>query len=333
VSGGAAASSPGATGTSPGASASAPDASPPAPPRARPRGLPPRLAALLAIIFWGISFVATKAALRELPPISLITTRFVMGSVLLHAMLAARREPLLPPRAHWGALALMGFIGVFVHMLLQSYALTRTTAVRTGWLIGLIPIWSALLAVVFLRERMGPMKLAGLALGFLGAAVVVTRGRFDASFFALPSTPGDLLILVSTLNWAIYTVLGHGTIRALGSARATAAVMAAGTLMLLPLFVVTAGWRPLTHLSPVGIGAVLFLGLGCSGLAYLWWYAALERIETSKVATFLYLEPLVTLAAAVVLLHEEVGLATVLGGLIVLAGVALVQRAPAGKRA
>ncbi|MFI5370502.1 MAG: DMT family transporter [Candidatus Eisenbacteria bacterium] len=298
----------------------------------RPRGLPPRLAALMAIVFWGISFVATKAALRELPPIALITTRFVMGTVLLHVMLAARGEPLAPPRRYWRSLALMGFIGVFVHMLLQSYALTRTTAVRTGWLIGLIPIWSALLSVVFLRERLGPVKLVGLALGFLGAAVVVTRGRFDASLFALPSTTGDLLILISTLNWAIYTVLGHGTIRAIGSARATAAVMAAGTLMLLPLYVATAGWRPLVHLSPTGIIAVVFLGLGCSGLAYLWWYAALERVEASKVAAFLYLEPLVTLAAAVAWLHEEVGLATVLGGLIVLAGVALVQRAPAGKR-
>ncbi len=299
----------------------------------RRRGLPPLSGALLAVVFWGISFVATKAALRELSPITLVTTRFVMGSVLLAGMLVTQRQPLMPPRTYWRSLALMGFIGIFVHMLLQSYALTRTTAVRTGWLIGLIPIWSALLAVVFLREKLGVMKLAGLVVGFLGAAVVVTRGRFDASFFALPTTFGDALILVSTLNWAIYTVLGHGTIRGLGAARATAAVMAIGTAMLLPLFVLTRGWREYAHLTPGGIGAVVFLGIGCSGLAYMWWYAALEHIEASKVATLLYLEPLVTLAAAVALLHEEVGLATVVGGLVVMAGVALVQRAPSGKRA
>jgi len=284
------------------------------------------LGALLAVVFWGISFVATKSALRELTPIALITGRFVMGSVLLTAMLAARREPLLPPRGHWPALALMGFVGVFVHQLLQSYGLTRTTAVRTGWLIGLIPIWSALLAVVFLRERLGAMKLTGLVIGFAGAAIVVTRGHLGAGQLALPGTLGDLLILASTLNWAIYTVLGHGTIRGIGSTRATAAVMSFGTLLLLPLFVHAHAWREFATLSPAGIGALLFLGIGCSGLAYRWWYGALERTEASKVATLLYLEPLVTLAAAVVLLREEVGIATVLGGLVVLAGVALVQR-------
>ena len=71
---------------------------------------------------------------------------------------------------------------------------------------------------------------------------------------------------------------------------------------------------------------MLFLGIACSGLGYLFWYGALERIEASRVAAFLYLEPLVTLAAAVVMLGESVTLTTVAGGLLVLAGVALVQR-------
>ena len=76
---------------------------------------------------------------------------------------------------------------------------------------------------------------------------------------------------------------------------------------------------------------MLFLGIGASGLGYLFWYGALERIEASRVAAFLYLEPLVTLAAAVVLLGESVTLEAVAGGLLLLAGVAVVQRAPAGK--
>jgi len=227
----------------------------------------------------------------------------------------------------------MGFVGIFVHQLLQSYGLTLTTAVRTGWLIGLIPIWSALLAAVFLKERFGPAKVAGLALGFAGAVLVVTRGRLSAGLLALPSTRGDLLILASTLNWAIYTVLGRGTLHRLGSLRATTGTMFLGWLMLAPLFLRVEGWREYAALSPSGVAALLFLGIGPAGLGYLFWYGALERVETSRVAAFLYLEPLVTLAAAVALLHEPVGAATVAGGLMVLAGVALVQRAPAAQGA
>lgn len=292
----------------------------------------PRLGALIAIVLWGISFVATKAALRELSPVTLVTTRFGMGAALLLVLVAARRLPLVLQTADVARLALAGFIGVFVHQLLQSYALTMTTAVRTGWLIGLIPIWSALLAAVFQRERFGPMKSAGLALGFAGALLVVTRGRLDGASFALPTTRGDLLILASTLNWAVYTALGRTVMSRLGALRATAGAMLAGWLMLMPLFVRGAGWRELATLSAPGWGAVLFLGLGCSGLAYLLWYGALERVETARVAAFLYLEPLVTLAAAVALLGEDVGWMTVAGGLTVLAGVALVQRAPGAPR-
>jgi drug/metabolite transporter (DMT)-like permease len=290
--------------------------------------VPPRLGAFIAIVLWGLSFVATKAALREVSPVTLITTRFALGAALLLALVAVRRRPLWATRGDAARLALAGFIGVFVHQLLQSYALTLTTAVRTGWLIGLIPIWSALLAALFLRERFGVMKVAGLALGCAGALLVVTRGRFASGMLALPTTRGDLLVLASTLNWAVYTLIGRDVIGRLGSLRATAGSMLLGWLMLVPLFVRAGGWREYAHLTPVGAGAVLFLGLGCSGLAYLLWYGALERIEMTRVAAFLYLEPLVTLGAARALLGEEIGWMTAIGGLLVLAGVALVQRAP-----
>ena len=291
--------------------------------------MPPRLQAFLAVVLWGISFVATKAALREISPVTLIFSRSAIGAVLLLATLAARRLPLVPPRSSWGPLALMGFVGVCFHQLLQAFGIRLTTAVHAGWIVGLIPIWSAVLAGLFLRERFGTGKVAGLALGFAGAALVVSSGRAGPGFLALPGTRGDLLMLASTLNWAIYTTLGHGTIRRLGSLRATAGAMLLGGLMLAPLFLRAGGWREYATLSGAGLAAVLYLGIGASGLGYLFWYGALEKVETSRVAAFLYLEPLVTLAAAVALLHEPVRPATLAGGLAVLAGVALVQRAPA----
>lgn len=280
----------------------------------------------MAVIFWGISFVATKAALREVSPVTLVALRFALGVILLLAVLAVRRLPLLPSREDWPSLALMGFVGVFVHQMLQAYGLTMTTAVNTGWLIGLIPIWSALLAAVILRERFGLTRLTGLLLGFAGAALVVTRGVISSDVLALPSTRGDMLILASTANWAVYTVLGHATIRKLGATRATAGAMLFGWLMLLPFFIARTGWREIPNLTAAGWGALCFLGIGCSGLGYLFWYGAIEKIEASRVAAFLYVEPLVTLAAAVILLGERVTPTAVIGGLLVLAGVLLMQR-------
>jgi drug/metabolite transporter (DMT)-like permease len=291
-----------------------------------------RLAALVAIILWGISFVATKAALRELAPVPLIFGRLVLGVALLLAILAARGERLPRDGATWRELAWLGFVGVAVHLLLQAVALTRTSAVHTGWLIGLIPIWSAILAALFLGERLNARQVAGFALGFAGALLVMTGGRLDAGLLALPSTQGDLLVLVSTVNWAVYTILGRRVVPRLGARVATAGAMTAGTLMLAPLFFAQGGTAAFAHLSPGGWAALLFLGLGCSGLGYLLWYGALEKLEAGQVAVFLYLEPLVTLAAAAWWLDEPIGIVAVVGGVVVLAGVSLVQRR-AGSRA
>ncbi len=290
--------------------------------------MPKRLGALLAIVFWGVSFVATKAALRELSPIALIFARAGLGTLLLASILALQRRPLLPPRDAWRSLLVMGFVGVAFHQVLQAYALTVTTAVKTGWLIGLTPVWSALFAAWKLKERFGRLKILGLLGGFAGALLVVTGGRFESGMLSLPSTRGDLLILASTLNWAFYSVLGHPVLKRLGPTLATAGSMAAGWLLLLPVFLYGASWNEYARLSPWGWAALLFLGLACSGLGYWFWYGALERIETSRVASFLYLEPLVTLAAAAALLGEPIRAVTVIGGLLLLGSVVLVQKAP-----
>ncbi|HVE72731.1 MAG TPA: EamA family transporter [Thermoanaerobaculia bacterium] len=286
--------------------------------------LSPRALAAIAIVFWGISFVATKAALAEVSPSTLIFVRFAIGALVL---LAIVRE--LPPRRAWGALAVMGFVGVFVHQMLQAYALTMTSATNCGWLIGITPIWSAILSAIVLKERLGGWKLAGLAGGFAGALLVVTKGDFSASVFGTPSTIGDLMIFLSTINWAVYSVLGHKTIRELGPRRATTGAMLFGALMLAPAFVARRGWTELPRLSATGWGALLFLAVCCSALGYLFWYGALEHIEVSRVAALLYAEPLVTFAAAALLLGERVSAVVILGGVLVLASVLVAQYAPA----
>jgi drug/metabolite transporter (DMT)-like permease len=286
----------------------------------------PRLLAFGAIVLWGISFVATRVALEQLAPAPLLVARFAMGVVLLFGILAARGELRRPPRDTWPILVLLGFLSIFVHQLIQAHALQLTSAVNTGWLIGLTPIWAAILAALFLGERMTPLRVAGLVLGFVGGLVVISRGRFDAGVLALPSAKGDLLILASTLNWAACIVLGRAPTRRLGARAMTTWAIAIGWVMLLPVLFATGGLGAYAHLSARTWAALVFLGVGCSGFGYLWWYGALEHLDASQVAAFLYIEPLVTLVAARIVLDEPVHWPAIVGGLLVLAGVSLVQK-------
>jgi drug/metabolite transporter (DMT)-like permease len=121
-------------------------------------------------------------------------------------------------------------------------------------------------------------------------------------------------------------VIGHPTLRRLGPLPATTGAMGFGLLLLLPLWAWQGSANDLARLTSNGWLAIVFLGVCCSGLGYLLWYRALERLPASQVSSFLYLEPLVTLAAAVALLGEPVGIATMLGGALLVGGVAILQR-------
>lgn len=137
-------------------------------------------------------------------------------------------------------------------------------------------MWSALLALLLPREGLGRSKLVGLLLGLAGVLLLITGGRVDG-LQLLPTTKGDLLILASTVNWAIYTVLGRGILARMGALEATTIAMAVGFGLLLPFMPWSTLAAQFDVVSVAGWGAVLFLGLGCSGIAYLCWYASLAR--------------------------------------------------------
>ena len=255
---------------------------------------------------------------------AIVFVRTLLGTAVLVAIALVRGHSLRVPRSNYLSLFLAGALGVFLHQLLQAHALTLTTAVRTGWLISVIPIWSTILALLFLGERLWLLKCGGLAIGFCGVLLLITGGNLDG--LLLPRTTGDLLILSSTINWAIYPVLGRRVVERVNPIVATTLIFCVGLALLLPSAHAADVWPEYDGLSALGMAAILFLGIGCSGIAYLLWCEALKRASTSSVASLLYLEPLVTLSGAIVLLSEEVTVATLCGGLLVLVGVYFVQR-------
>jgi drug/metabolite transporter (DMT)-like permease len=287
--------------------------------------LRPHAAALAAVVLWGLSFIATKAVLAEIPPTTVVFTRFLAGSLILLSLLPISRRSRSAAGIGLPKLFVLGFFGIFVHQMLQVFGLRSTTATSTGWLIGLVPIWAAVLAAIFLAERLSRPRIVGLLLGLVGASLIVGVGPGAGGFDLSGAGLGDLLILISTLNWAAYTVYIRVAASGGSGLRTAAYSMCLGCLMLAVPFSISAGWNDYASLSPGGWAALLFLGVGCSGLAYFCWAYALERLQTSRVAAYLYVEPFVTQVAAALLLDESVGAIVPLGGTVVLCGVFLVQ--------
>jgi len=287
--------------------------------------------ALCAVILWGASFIANKIALQELSPVHLILLRAILGSLALDALLLYRgqwSDLAHLSRRDWIRIAGLVLISVFFHQLAQMVGLQKTTAINGALLITLSPLFMFMLSTAFLGERAQWRTVLGFLMAILGAALVISRGEIGVLYVDRVTIMGDLLIIVSAGGWALYSILGKGFVQKHPPLLMVALVFS----LSIPILIALGHYRgenfiaPLFTLSWQGWGAVFFLAWGCSALAYVLWYGALQKRKVSHVGIFQYIQPVVATLLGIVILHETVTWATVIGGIIVLGGVTLVTR-------
>lgn len=283
------------------------------------------------VVVWGASFIATKVALRDVQPMTVVWLRFAMGVAILGLAVAARGQFAMIPARELGYFGALGFLGVTFHQWLQSNGLVTAQATTTAWIVATTPIFMALLGWLVLKERLGGWRVFGIGLAAVGVLLVVTRGDLSALAAGSIGTPGDLLILLSAPNWAVFSVLSRRGLQSHPAARMMLYVMGIGWLFVSILFLAGPGLADVGRLTRDGWLGVAFLGVACSGLAYIFWYDALQAVPASQVGVFLYLEPLVAVIVASAVLGESFGPVAMLGGAVILLGVWLVNR-PAPRR-
>ncbi len=284
------------------------------------------LEALFAVMVWGASFVATKIALIYTSPDVVVWLRFSMGVVILGIAVLAGRKFALPEKQDWPYFALLGFLGITFHQWLQSTGLVTSQATTTGWIVASIPIFMALLGWLALKEKLIWLQVVGILVSALGVLLVVTRGDLLLLASGKFGTMGDFLVLVSAPNWAVFSVLSRRGLKKYSATLMMFYVMVFGWLFSSVLFFAQGGLSQIGHIRWDGWAGIVFLGIFCSGLAYIFWYDALQSLPVAQTGAFLYLEPVVTVIVAAILLRERLYLATLLGGVLILAGVWLVNR-------
>lgn len=281
--------------------------------------------ALFAVIIWGASFVVTKVALRHVSPNALVWLRFGIGLVILGIAVVTGRKFALPARRDWMYLALLGLVGISFHQWLQSTGLLTSMATTTGWIIATIPIFMAILGWVVLKERLSWLQVGGILLSTFGVLLVVTRGKLDLLVSGKLGTIGDLMVLISAPNWAIFSVLSRSGLQRYPAVLMMFYVMGFGWCFTSLLFLAEGGFHQIQQLPLEGWLGIGFLGVFSSGLAYIAWYDALQILPVAKTGAFLYLEPIITMIVAGSVLGEKLTLAVGLGGGMILLGVGLVN--------
>jgi drug/metabolite transporter (DMT)-like permease len=274
---------------------------------------------LFAVVVWGASFAATRVALQSFNPFGLIAIRQWMGVAMLVLVIKIRRGPLIPIRRDLPACIFLGLI-LAAHLLIQAYGLLYTSAIKTGWIIGFIPVTIAVGAYLLRQQTLSGTGWLGVATGTAGIVFVWLSSSPD---FA-QARFGDLLQIVSCLTWTVYTLISGPPVSRNGVLCVTTFGMAvAGAVTTLAMLGTGVLAGPITSDALLATG---FLGIACGGLAYYCWFAAVEEHGPTRVGALLYIEPFVAVAAGPALVHEKISASVLVGGLGVLAGVWLVAR-------
>jgi len=282
--------------------------------------------ALFAVIVWGASFIATKVALQDISPVTLVWLRFSVGVIILGISVLVRGKFKVPQRSEIGYFSLLGFLGITFHQWLQSNGLQTSEAGTTAWIVSTTPVFMALLGWIVLKEKLGWTKSGGIALAFAGVLIVVSKGNLASIFINQIGQPGDYLIVVSAVNWAVFSVLSRRGLKKHPANLMMFYVMLFGWIFTSILFFTTDGLFEISSLSPRGWVALSFLGIFCSGLAYIAWYDALQTLPTAQTGAYLNLEPLVAVIVAFFILGEPITFALLIGGAVILLGVWMVNR-------
>jgi drug/metabolite transporter (DMT)-like permease len=274
---------------------------------------------LLTMIVWGSTFVVTKGINEQVPPFTLAFARVAIGALILMPFLLLRpRASEGPTRAlPWGTIWLMGLIGVALYYAVFNWSLMLTSASQGALVQSCIPAMTALIAVMWLRERATVTRWTGIGLTIAGVLIVFSG---SAGAEGAGSVFGNVLMFVTTILWGIYTSLAK-RVANVDPRVVTAGIAAVGAALLLPMAVVEVATEGIPRVGAMGWLGIVYLGTTASGLAYLLYNAALKHMDASHVGVYTNLIPIVGVLSGVIVLGEPLSLRAVVGGLVVLAGV------------
>lgn len=272
----------------------------------------------LVMIVWGSTYVVTKSAVREIPPLTLAVLRYLIAAAVLvpiamargGAMRLARPIPLAP-------LAWMGLTGIVILTVGFNYGLLYGSATQGALVYALSPAAVAIAAVLWLRETLSGGRVAGIVLSVAGAGLVVLYG--EASSAAPRPVLGALCMAAGIVAWAYYTVVAK---RYAGADQVVVIAWVAiiGTAMLLPFGAVELLRSPMPRPGPEAWLSTLFLGGVASAAAYVLYNRVLRELDASLVGAWFTLDPIVGVASAIVFLGEALRPGQMVGGAIGLVG-------------
>ena len=285
---------------------------------------------ILANVLWATSYVAGKFILQDISVNMLNALRMCLASLILLPFLLFKRKEIHLTRYDIPQLLLLALTGFVLNKILEYGGLALTTASDVALLISSETLFTAGFAWLLLHERFHVLRFALMLLGLLGVYLIVER-----SF--IPNIPsgggvwrilGDLLVVTALIFESFYTIRGKSLLTKHSPLLVISAAIVGSTIFWLPLAgweIFSFGWHPLSPLGWISLG---WMALFATVFGYLAWFQGLAKVDGSAAAVTLFIQPLVGTVLAILLLHEQLTLITLLGGVLIMTSVFLLSRQP-----
>ena len=285
------------------------------------------LTAFLVVALWGTTFVYTKLLLMAgLTAAQIFVLRFIIAYVMLLAYSLPKKSFRLFASSWKDELlmAALGLTGGSLYFLTENSSMIYTTTTNTSLIVCLSPLFAmALIGMFYRSQRLHGIQIVGTLMAALGVIVVVLNGHFVLHLSPL----GDTLAFMACLCWAFYSLLMIPANQRYRTLFITRKVFFYGLVFMIPYFMIWPGMPPLSVLTRADVlGNLLFLGCIASMVCFLAWNWVLKKLGAVVATNYVYLNPVVTIIFAWMILSEQITIYLLLGTALILLGMYLADK-------
>jgi drug/metabolite transporter (DMT)-like permease len=295
------------------------------------RGLKPYVALAGLALIWGVSFLLIKVAVHDMSPTVLLLLRSLSGLIALGVIVKVMGRPLLGEgwRTRLGSFAIMALTNALIPWVAIAWGEERISSGLASILNSTTTLWTAVLIYWAMpKERPSRVGYLGVGVGFAGVVILVLpdilANGVSGNFL------GAMAVLVAALSYAANAIYQRRKMRNVSVFDISIGQLAATVVFAIPL---AAPSLPHVHVALTSLAAVIVLGAGATGIAYLLYYYVMNTLGAVRAAGVTLLVPVTAVFWGVVLLHESLSLPIVIGMAVILAGTVLTNlRQPASRQ-
>ncbi|MDQ0255101.1 drug/metabolite transporter (DMT)-like permease [Evansella vedderi] len=273
------------------------------------------------MILWGLNVVAVKFLVEHVPPIAMQSMRIFIAGMAAIIVLYFLRDLRKLTKQEWAYITFAALLGQLGHHALLAVGIMETTASNASLILGLIPLTTVILTMIFFKERLTWLRSLGITLGFVGVTIVVVQGNGSVAGISR----GDLFVFISMVLQALSFIVIKKVTATLSSKQMTAVILLLGSLFLFSasLLFEPQGYSQLQEGTAFVWSIIVISAVLATGLGHIFYNAAIQEIGAGQTAIFNNLVPFFSLIGAFFFLGEQILFTQVIGFILIVTGVIL----------